>query len=130
MPAPLSRRRFTQTTLATGAGALLAAAGFHTSRTAQLIAAEKEILSKLTRLFPRLLLGDVKTEGTRSVEAAVAIDEVDAFLDPIRREAALPDVAIHASGNHLSFQHGETSYDLQILIPSDFAKRSGEPLAL
>ncbi|BCX49738.1 hypothetical protein HAHE_36460 [Haloferula helveola] len=130
MSDPLNRRRFGRNIFATGVGTLLAGAGFHATARFVLATQERRTLHSLTGLFPQVIIEDVTEGKGRTVRAAASIDDFDAFLDPSRRQAALPDTEIRADGDALYFRHSGTDYIVRLLLPRDFARLHGTPLQI
>ena len=133
MTAKLSRRRFSSaliasgvTVLATGVGTFFE--GGQVARSIILDAKEKRLFAGLTQLFPRILLHEAAEGEGRLVRASVSIDDIQAFLDPVRRSAVLPDVIIQAEGDMLRFSHEHTNYELRLLLPQDFSSQTGQAL--
>lgn len=133
MTAKLSRRRFSSaliasgvTVLATGVGTFFD--GGQVARSIILAAREKRLLASLTQLFPRVLIHEAAEGGSRLVRASVSIDDLEGFLDPVRRGSVLPDVTIQAEGDTLRFSHENTNYELRLLLPQDFSLQSGQVL--
>ncbi len=125
----MKRRNFVKSSLFAGVGGLFAGYGLAPSLGEFLNGSDRGVLKSLSSLFPRILVEEFDDCRARKVVASVSIDEVDSFLDESKRSKSLPELQIRADGQCLSFRKDDTDYVIRLLMPDDFARRSGTPFS-